>query len=89
MCVNINSAKPKYEVSLKPKHKISKKTNAKVSLKPFQRLADFKGRAFGGAWGKAPHSFGHSAKGELKNSPVDCFERGNALQERAFPYFFS
>ena len=27
-----------------------------------------------------------SAKGELKNSPVDCFLRGNALQGRAFPY---
>ncbi|MBR6985367.1 MAG: hypothetical protein IKH75_17920, partial [Ruminococcus sp.] len=26
-----------------------------------------------------------SAKGEFQNSPVDCFERGNALQERAFP----
>ena len=27
-----------------------------------------------------------SAKGELKNSPVDCFLRGKALQVRAFPY---
>jgi len=26
-----------------------------------------------------------SAKGEFQNSPPDCFERGNALQERAFP----
>ncbi len=26
-----------------------------------------------------------SAKSELKNNPVDCFSRGNALQERAFP----
>jgi hypothetical protein len=25
------------------------------------------------------------AMGELKNSPVDCFSRGNALQEKAFP----
>ena len=27
------------------------------------------------------------AKGEFQNSPVDCFERGNALQEKAFPEF--
>ncbi len=26
-----------------------------------------------------------SAKGELKNSPVDCFSRGKSLQERDFP----
>ena len=26
-----------------------------------------------------------SARGELKNSPVDCFSRGDALQERASP----
>ena len=38
-------------------------------------------------WGKAPQiAFKRSAKGELKNSPVDCFLRGNALQVRAFPY---
>ena len=38
-------------------------------------------------WGKAPHiTTKRSAKGELKNSPVDCFLRGNALQGRAFPY---
>ena len=50
-------------------------------------LADSKGRAFGGVWGKAQQTdFKRSAKGELKNSPVDCFLRGNALQVRAFPY---
>ena len=30
-------------------------------------------------------AFRRSAKGEFPNSPVDCLERGNALQERAFP----
>ncbi|MBO5265175.1 MAG: hypothetical protein J6A93_04375, partial [Ruminococcus sp.] len=41
----------------------------------------------GGEWGKAPHkAFKRSAKGEFQNSPKDYFERGNALQERAFPY---
>ena len=39
------------------------------------------------AWDSVPQTAtGRSAKGELKNSPVDCFLRGNALQERAFPY---
>ena len=53
----------------------------------YNSLANFKGRAFGGVWGKAPHiTSKRSAKGELKNSPVDCFLRGNALQVRAFPY---
>ena len=38
-------------------------------------------------WDSVPQkAAGRSAKGELKNSPVDCFLRGNALQERAFPY---
>ncbi len=37
-------------------------------------------------WDRVPQTAaGRSAKGELKNSPVDCFLRGNALQERAFP----
>ena len=40
-------------------------------------------------WDSVPQTAaGRSAKGELKNSPVDCFLRGNALQERAFPYLF-
>ena len=40
-------------------------------------------------WDRVPQTAaGHSAKGELKNSPVDCYLRGNALQERAFPYIF-
>ncbi len=34
--------------------------------------------------GSHPDYVRRSAKGELKNSPVDCFSRGNALQERAF-----
>ena len=38
------------------------------------------------AWGSAPqrHSV-RSARGEFLNSPVDCLERGEALQERASP----
>ena len=36
-------------------------------------------------WDRVPHYTKRSAKGEFQNSPVDCFERGNALQERAFP----
>jgi len=37
-------------------------------------------------WGKAPQiASKRFAKGELKNSPVDCFSRGNALQVKAFP----
>ena len=40
-------------------------------------------------WDSVPQTAaGRSAKGELKNSPVDCFLGGNALQERAFPYSF-
>ncbi|MBQ6211331.1 MAG: hypothetical protein IJJ57_00375, partial [Ruminococcus sp.] len=35
--------------------------------------------------GQSPTNEERSAKGEFQNSPVDCFERGNALQERAFP----
>ncbi len=36
--------------------------------------------------GATPHkAFKRSAKGEFQNSSSDCFERGNALQERAFP----
>jgi len=34
--------------------------------------------------GQSPTNEERSAKGEFQNSPVDCFERGNALQERAF-----
>ena len=41
-------------------------------------------------WDSVPQTAaGRSAKGELKNSPVDCFLRGNALQERAFLYSFA
>ena len=35
--------------------------------------------------GQRPEYARRLAKGELKNSPVDCFSRGNALQEKAFP----
>jgi len=38
-----------------------------------------------GLRGNAPHCIKRLAKGEFQNSPVDCFERGNALQEKAFP----
>ena len=38
-------------------------------------------------WDRVPQTAaGRSAKGELKNSPPDCFLRGNALQEGAFLY---
>ena len=44
----------------------------------FQRdfipLAESRGGAFGGVWGKAPHTVGRSAKGEFQNSPVDCLK---------------
>ena len=57
----------------------------------FQRdnipLAESRDSVSGGEWGKAPHkAFKRFAKGEFQNSPKDYFERGNALQERAFPY---
>jgi hypothetical protein len=35
--------------------------------------------------GSAPKYTKRFAKGESKNSPVDCFLRGNALQVKAFP----
>ena len=35
--------------------------------------------------GQRPDFVRRFARGESKNSPVDCFLRGNALQERAFP----
>ena len=44
-------------------------------------------KALAGVGQRPTRAAGRSAKGELKNSPVDCFLRGNALQERAFPYF--
>ena len=49
----------------------------------------FRGRSltsFPGVWGNPANCLKRSAKGELKNSPVDCFLRRNALQGRAFPY---
>ena len=55
----------------------------------FQRdgvpLAESRGSASGRVWDSVPQSVKRSAKGEFQNSPKDCFERGNALQERAFP----
>ena len=36
--------------------------------------------------GQRPTVTKRLAKGESKNNPVDCFSRGNALQEKAFPY---
>ena len=49
-----------------------------VLIKPgFQRdnipLAESRGRAFGGEWGKAPHkAFKRFAQGEFRNS-INCF----------------
>jgi len=58
--------------------------------KGFQRdcvpLAEFRGRASDRVRGSAPENTKRFAKGESKNSPVDCFLRGNALQVKAFPY---
>jgi len=34
-----------------------------------------------------PCPSGAFTRGELKNSPVGCFSRGDALQEKASPYF--
>ena len=53
-----------------------------------------KGKVFGQAFfkrlagvrGQSPRKhIVRSEKGELKNSPVDCFLRGKSLQERDFP----
>jgi hypothetical protein len=58
-------------------------------LKKFLRVPRgvFSKTLLGRAWDSVPQTAaGRSAKGELKNSPVDCFLRGNALQERAFLY---
>ncbi len=64
--------------------------NLSELISGFQRdgvpLAESRGSAFGGVWGNAPQSVKRSAKGVFPNSPQDCLERGNALQERAFPY---
>jgi len=53
----------------------------KVSLEPFQRLAGSRD----GVPGRTPQSAElscakSSARGEFQNSPVDCFERGDALR---------
>jgi len=44
-------------------------------------------------WDRVPQTAaGRSAKGELKNSPVDCFLRGNALERSAresVPLFYT
>ena len=54
----------------------------------FQRdcvpLAESRDRVSGG-FGQRPSCVRRFAKGEFQNSPVDCFERGNALQVKAFP----
>ena len=55
-------------------------------LKGYYPFSGFQRQSLWWGWrGKAPHFTKRSAKGEFQNSPVDCFERGNALQERAFP----
>ena len=50
----------------------------------FVPLAESRGSASGGG-GQSPTVTKRLAKGEFPNSPVDCLERGNALQEKAFP----
>ncbi|MBE6845203.1 MAG: hypothetical protein E7508_05740 [Ruminococcus sp.] len=39
--------------------------------------------------GEIPCLSGAFTRGELKNSPVGCFLRGDALQEKASPYYLS
>ena len=39
--------------------------------------------------GETPCLSGVFTRGELKNSPVGCFLRGDALQEKASPYYLS
>ena len=54
-------------------------------------FAESRGSASGRVWDGVPCRpqvdvyFRHPARGESKNSPVDCFWRGDALQERASP----
>ena len=63
-------------------------TKLKVLIKLFQKFAESKGRAFGRRPQTAKYSIGGAfTRGELKNSPVGCFSRGDALQEKASPYF--
>ena len=61
----------------------------RISRKSCQERKSFRSTLFQKgrrAWGRAPQTHSvRSAKGEFQNSPVDYFERGNALQERAFP----
>jgi len=54
-------------------------------LKGYYPFSGFQRQSLWWGWrGNAPHCTKRSAKGEFQNSPVDCFERGNALQERVF-----
>ena len=65
----------------------------KVSLKPFQRLAESRDSVSGGSraaplWVLRAKPLGTKCAlqgDEFQNSPVGCFERGEALQERASP----
>ncbi|MBP3380492.1 MAG: hypothetical protein J6K77_06500, partial [Ruminococcus sp.] len=56
-------------------------------------MAESRGGASGRVWDRVPYrpqvddAFRRSARGEFQNSPVDCFERGDALQERASPSY--
>ena len=53
----------------------------KVSLEPFQRLAGSRDSVTGRTPQSAELSCTKSStRGELQNSPVDCFERGDALR---------
>ncbi len=57
--------------------------------KPCQKTKSFRSSLFQkacrGTGTESPKHNVRSEKGELKNNPVDCFLRGKALQERAFP----
>ena len=72
----------------RPKSAQPTKPGFKRGNAPF---AESRGSASGRGWGRAPNrpqvdaAFRRPARGESKNSPVDCFWRGDALQERASP----
>jgi len=55
-------------------------------LKGYYPFSGFQRQSLWQGVGQSPTNEERPAKGEFQNSPVDCFERGNALQERAFPY---
>ncbi len=64
-------------------------STVRKSYKSCQERESFRSTLFQkgrrGTGTESPKHSVRSARGELKNSPVDCFLRGEALQERASP----